>query len=607
MFVRFLFDEAVILLLIDGDTREAEALFNRRVHHEPNTNNNDLKPGLDKDARYYLLKNFVERTWINAVDDHARGNDERVAEASKVLVDNLEAYRQYALSQNPGELYITDPRSRGSTVFSFLDPAPELLKDSLRRLNEGPKKVDLAELDKLPQNERVEHLIDWLDEVKVLQMSEPGGVILTDDPILQRLIAEDVAAGDALLDCIENDTRLTRSVSFGQSFFSSRYLISVKSAAYTAFRVITKLTGRPDLLHRPDEVAALRAHWNDVKHMTQVERWFKILRDDSVEPSQWANAGVWLAGPSQRLSYSLPNRSGTNQGEDKARTKNIPLSREDKKLMVDLCLARANQIEPGITGGRNNREQGHNWRLSLVLSAYRIDAKKALPSVRTVLNAVLDEEEPLVSASMLLERKMAEAFTCLMRAHDRKAIELYVSWLKGTVSGISLSAPACTPLLYLDSRQAESIVNRLLTDGKSGFCIDSIARSSQLWLAGKMVRTPLLYFKAFRKQYTKLLGVKDVVGNVSISSQGNTITIVGTQDRWSKSLMIVDPGDLKEAESAVCRVCDYLANEIAIDGAPEYRFYWSTKRKDEAIKNLILYPNQNYKDIADEARKYGRW
>jgi hypothetical protein len=117
-------------------------------------------------------------------------------------------------------------------------PGEELLADLKRRQKAGtfnhaapPLPVDLAQW---PPPKRVAWLIDQLDQVDARQMGQPGGVPLGEDARVTALIAVGDDAVPALIDCIEKDTRLTRSVHFWRDFAQSRTIIAVREAALTA-------------------------------------------------------------------------------------------------------------------------------------------------------------------------------------------------------------------------------------------------------------------------------------------------------------------------------------------------------------------------------------
>jgi hypothetical protein len=149
----------------------------------------------------------------------------------------------------------------------FLEQLPQLLADLERRARE-PAHVSVVESgpDKLPeQSARIAALIRDLDLVRARQWGQPGSVNLAEDRIVSALIQESDAAVESLLDCLEKDTRLTRSVGFGRDFFRSRTVLTVRSVASFAVQSILQASfrgGAPEI----------RAYWNKYKGMDLDER-----------------------------------------------------------------------------------------------------------------------------------------------------------------------------------------------------------------------------------------------------------------------------------------------------------------------------------------------
>ena len=120
----------------------------------------------------------------------------------------------------------------------FLDPLPDLVADQERRAK-GPKRDPVPPPGK-DKGKRIAALIRDLEDVAAPQMGQPGGVSLGGDPTGNALIEEGDDAVEPLLKCLEDDTRLTRSVHFWRDFAQYRSLIGVHEAAYVALSGILK-------------------------------------------------------------------------------------------------------------------------------------------------------------------------------------------------------------------------------------------------------------------------------------------------------------------------------------------------------------------------------
>lgn len=117
------------------------------------------------------------------------------------------------------------------------------------------------------QGERIAALIRNLELVQARQWGQPGGVDLSDDPVTAALIQEGDAAVDPLLDVLEQDKRLTRSVRFGRDFHMDRTVLPVSAAAMRALESILQIDfrgGAPEI----------RAYWNKYKGMKLEDGWY---------------------------------------------------------------------------------------------------------------------------------------------------------------------------------------------------------------------------------------------------------------------------------------------------------------------------------------------
>jgi hypothetical protein len=151
-------------------------------------------------------------------------------------------------------------------------------------------------------------LIADLENVRARQWGQPGGVSLADDAVVKDLIRCGDAAVEPLLDCLENDTRLTRSVHFWRDFAHRRSLLGVHEAAYVALSGIlqtsffsTGSTG-DDLSARGMEgrkevAASVRAYWKEFAGVPLEERWYLTLRNDGASPAAWLQAAANIARP----------------------------------------------------------------------------------------------------------------------------------------------------------------------------------------------------------------------------------------------------------------------------------------------------------------------
>ena len=94
--------------------------------------------------------------------------------------------------------------------------------------------------DRWDAQKKTAYLIDALEEVDARQWGQPGGVDLVSD----RRVAESIRLGNqavpSLIDALENDERLTRSVHFWRDFARFRTVLGVREAVLTALMSILR-------------------------------------------------------------------------------------------------------------------------------------------------------------------------------------------------------------------------------------------------------------------------------------------------------------------------------------------------------------------------------
>ena len=173
---------------------------------------------------------------------------------------------------------------------NFLEQLPQLLADLDRRDKEGVRVsvITRGVTNITDQAERVQALVRDLDLVQAHQWGQPGAVNLPEDSIVSALIGEGDAAVEPLLDCLQHDERLTRSVGFGRDFHRSRTVIAVKSAADVALKSILQAGF--------SNAAEMRAYWNQYKSLKIEDRWYAILNDDNAR-NRWQEAAANIVRP----------------------------------------------------------------------------------------------------------------------------------------------------------------------------------------------------------------------------------------------------------------------------------------------------------------------
>ncbi len=274
----------------------------------------------------------------------------------------------------------------------FALTAGKLLSDQRRRVQER--------LHPLPAPcNKIESLIRDLENVNKRQWGQPGGVILGNDKRVKALIAIGDPAVEPLLDCLENDRRLTRSVSFGRDFFQERTVITVADAAYVALSGILKQSFfsvgcTSDNLSRRDSdyhkrlAQQIRKHYNRYKNMSIVDKWYNILKnDDESAPAQLqAAAGICRKSNVKVIpnSGAFSSYSIDKPGTGKIGMKGEVLRAKKNPSVSDLLNLRAVEYLPK---GRLNTWSFENAYKMALLSA-EWDLPNSLPALLKVSDAI---------------------------------------------------------------------------------------------------------------------------------------------------------------------------------------------------------------------------
>ena len=162
--------------------------------------------------------------------------------------------------------------------------------------------------DSWDQNKKIAWLIDSLEEVDARQWGQPGGVPLGMDRRVAALIEIGDPAVPALIDAVEKDGRLTRSVHFSRDFSRDRTVLSVREAALTAVMSILKVrvfepasTG-DNFTARGEDTAVktaqrLREYWKTYGGLPFDERMMKTLADPKATSRRSARRPtIWEPG-----------------------------------------------------------------------------------------------------------------------------------------------------------------------------------------------------------------------------------------------------------------------------------------------------------------------
>jgi hypothetical protein len=314
-----------------------------------------------------------------------------------------------------------DSSKQGQLIpyLSFLEQLPQILADLERREKERRRlSTDQAALRMITnQSERISALIRNLELVQARQWRQPGGVDLNDDPVTAALIQEGDAAVDPLLDCLERDKRLTRSVRFGRDFHVGRTVLPVADAARRVLESILQTDfrgGAPEI----------RAYWNKYKGMKLEDRWYAILQDDAAN-SRWLEAAGNIIRPGNLRAFS--GRFAT----DKSTSTKAPIPVQGEILrgktnpsITELMTRRALEIPQGNPG---SYDLSAACQMGLDLAAWDAAAAKLVDETLVKRACTV-----MKYSDTRLGLFVAKLSLACADAGDFQPFQEYAAWLKTT-------------------------------------------------------------------------------------------------------------------------------------------------------------------------------
>ncbi len=478
------------------------------------------------------------------------------------------------------QYYDYQRRGEERPYLDFLDQLPQILADLERRTKEAAKiNIIEAGITNYPdQTKRIAALIDDLDLVSARQWGQPGRVNLPEDPIVSALIQEGDPAVEPLLDCVDNDKRLTRSVGFGRDFFRSRTVIPVSDAAMVAVKSILQASFS-------DGTAEIRAYWNKYQGMKLEDRWYAILNDDSAN-ARWGEAAANIVQPenTQRypggfsISKPAPTNAPVRMDGEALRTKTNP-------SVSELMARRALEVP---ADNPNAYDISAACQMGLDLVAW--DPQAAEPVARTLLKrcrTVLeysDQQDPQNSQSnQRMGTFMAKLTLACAQNGDTDVFEDYAAWLKTTTPeqlGFSLSDTLGPLRKYPTNEVLQSAAASLFGNTNSAWSRLPWTRTG----FDDPVETDLVSVPAFRLLLVRELGRKEVCGSISFNRPNRISFEITNYMSGSQGIALPADNQPTNGTSVELRWCDWIALSLASGKhIPPFNPFVPVEKRDDAI------------------------
>jgi len=499
----------------------------------------------------------------------------------------------------------------------FVATARKLLAEQRRRTRKPP----------VPKNE-IDALILGLENVDARQYAQPGGVILGEDQRVKALIAVGDPAVEPLLECLEQDRRLTRSVSFHRDFAPQRHIIPVAEAAYVAlcgilqqsFSFVGANSGDPSgngIEYRKELARQIRRHFERYRNMSFEDKWYHILQNDDepVELQLQAAANICRksnvkeiphSGGGLTVTVTDPNAASVQLTGEALRSKSNP-------SVSELLNRRAVEYLPvDESAAASSRAFVNAQRMALYSAVW--DLPKSLPALRQVSDAIYRELRKYESLESDRFEWLVPLTIQRARAGDLAALRQYCETLLANPESIlgkngqNAWGKFLQPLYSFPEdatviATAEKIFNTTGTAWSEYFGKFGDARKIQQWLFAEFMRLApyrkhvengLKDKTAILKWQTIIIGDRvdfrlEFLDSGGSGSYGDQADRVKSDPRF--------PGD---RSTQILRVCDVYARALSAlkdGGYPEFQNYWDEKERDKAIEAIAskLSRNPDYK------------
>jgi len=593
----------VVLLLRLGESALAQRAFDRWHGMD---SSKDRSKVVQEDPFLSLAEDWLWAGFDRAICAHMRGDDAlarltaiRLQSGQKVLLEEL---KKHGSADNNRRLNDREP-------FGFLGSLPKVMADQQRRAERTTKPLSLDQARKISDKaQRIKALIALLDEVSARQMGQPGGVSLGSDSIVQALVTEGEAAVEPLIECLEHDERLTRSVHFWRDFHRSRSPLAVHEAAYVALaNILQKDFFSPqstgdDLSARESDTRkrlanSIREYWAKRGRIPLVERWYVTLQDDKAPIGDWLEAaslivqeadvevtrGSQFFGSWTRIPDRNKGRTPPLRGE--------PLRSKKDPSVTELLLRRTRDL---IKRNRAD-EPTTEAALQLVLVLTRWDGRACQKEIAEFNQQLAAQTKPSDDRFNASESLAGLFKLCARRIEtgDSAASKDYAVLLRRITpreaGGINLRQ-VLEPLWKYPNDAVLAEVADELFNGKDSIWnpLMEPREGGMSYHARVLLHGPLINLPAFQKQVLRMLDDRREIGNVRVS--GTASLEIEVKQGWnsvSSMMNLTDPLAPKPKASVSFRMCDLYGSALGdILGFPRLELYWPEPQRNVAVERL---------------------
>ncbi len=495
----------------------------------------------------------------------------------------------------------------GDDQAEFVATARKLLAEQRRRTRKPP----------IPKNE-IDALILELENVDARQYFQPGEVVLGRDPRVEALIAVGDPAVEPLLECLEHDSRLTRSVSYDRDFIPDRSIIPVAEAAYVALCGILRqsfsLTGvaagnlsEPDIEYRKELARQIRRHFDRYRGMSFEDKWYHILQNDDepVELQLQAVANICRKSNVKEIPHSCGSSLSATRTDPNAASVQLTgeaLRSKSNPSVSELLNRRAVEYLPvDESAAASSRAFVNAQRMALYSAVW--DLPESLPALRQVSDAIYRELRKYESLESDRFEWLVPLTIQRAWAGDLAALRQYCETLLTAPeqilgkNGQNAWGKFLQPLYTFPEdatviATAEKIFNTPGTAWSEYFGKFGDARKIQQWLFAEFMRLAPYrkHVENGLKDKTAILKWQTIIIGDRVDFRSVFLDGSGSGSHGDRADRVKnDPRFPGDRSTQVLRVCDAYAGALSAlkdGGYPEFQNYWDEKERDKAIEAI---------------------
>ncbi len=540
--------------------------------------------GQPADPYLHLARDWAWNAFERAVCAHERGDDRlalidaRMLVRIQPLIDAEAKQRGFPLEPDRSDSRFPD---RKLSYVPFLTQLPALLADCERRVGQQDNPP--------PPKQAMAALIDDLQNVDARQDGQPGGVALAFDPRVKALVQHGDEVVPLLLDTMENDERLTRSVSFGRDFARNRHLISVRETAQATLDDLLRI--HFDSLHE------YRTYWQKMGNLPPYERFYVVLKDDTAGSDQWLRAAYNLVQPTDVEFHSgwttVPERKPGEVIElrgESLRDGRIP-------SVAELMTRRSDGIAAIRTGTSNDCFLYLDAaRMALYLAAW--DKAAAIPVLKRRLARAwaigTEPDDPLAFNEKPVARYgtvIARMTIARARCGDATAYDEYAVWIQhAKLQDLFVGVDELQKALVegYDRPSIKQAITYLFNDPQSPWS-DALAEGGGFRVSG-FWKSPIPTLAEFRPKALRGLADKELAGTITFHPKAEWRSRGEASVKLGNGVVgyggsAGDPDTPPAGEERSFRICDFCAYFYAQSHAgPNIQLFWPEAKRDAAVQ-----------------------